>query len=73
MKIPALPSPNLSLSPRLFLMAAISLIAFPDMAFPLRSGFGTLAVTLSLETVNYGKRPMHIFMCDLQLCNNTDA
>jgi hypothetical protein len=52
-------------------IAATRRIPFPDMVFPLRSGFGTLAVTLSLETVNYGKSRMHIFMCDLQLCNNT--
>ncbi|MCR6658297.1 MAG: hypothetical protein NVV72_02740 [Asticcacaulis sp.] len=54
-------------------MAAVRRSPFPGMVFPLRSGFGTLAVTPSLKTVNYGKSPMHIFMCDLQLCNNTDV
>ncbi len=53
-------------------MAAIHLISFPDMVFPLRTGIGTLAVTLSLETVNYGKSLPLVFMYDLQLCNNTD-
>jgi hypothetical protein len=40
---------------------------------PYLTGFGTLAVTLTRNTVNYGKRAHFFFMSDLQICNNTDV
>jgi len=46
-------------------MATIRLIPFPDMTSPHQTGFGTLAVTLGLETVNYGKSMWLIFMYDV--------